>query len=109
LVVGEPRIRFYAGSPLVTRDGHAVGTLCVIDRVPRTLTSAHRAALAALSRQAVAQLELRRNLRELARALQGRGLREAAQGRLVQELQGNSRVRSNSARCCNSVRPVSST
>ena len=88
LVVGEPRIRFYAGSPLVTRDGHAVGTLCVIDRVPRTLTSQQRAALAALSRQAVAQLELRRNLRELARALQGRGLREAAQRRLVQELQG---------------------
>jgi anti-sigma regulatory factor (Ser/Thr protein kinase) len=87
LVVGEPRIRFCAGSPLVTRDGHAVGTLCVIDRVPRMLTSEQRAALAALSRQAVAQLELRRNLRELARALHGRGLREAAQRRLVQEQQ----------------------
>jgi Histidine kinase-like ATPase domain len=88
LVLGEPRIRFCAGSPLVTRDGYAVGALCVIDRVPRTLTSEQRAALAALSRQAVAQLELRRNLRELARALHGRGLREAAQRRLVQELHG---------------------
>ena len=88
LVVGEPRIRFCAGSPLVTRDGHAVGSLCVIDRLPRTLTSEQRATLAALTRQAVAQLELRTNLRELARALQGRGLREAAQRRFIQELQG---------------------
>ena len=87
-VVGEPRIRFCAGSPLVTRDGHAVGSLCVIDRLPRTLTSEQRATLAALTRQAVAQLELRTNLRELARALQRRGLREAAQRRFIQELQG---------------------
>ena len=88
LVVGEPRIRFYAGSSLVTHDGHAVGTLCVIDRVPRTLTPEQQAVLDALGRQAVAQLALRRNLSELARALRGRGLREAAQRRLVRELQG---------------------
>jgi len=88
LVVGEPRIRFYAGSSLVTHDGHAVGTLCVIDRVPRMLTPGQQAALDALGRHAVAQLGLRRTLSELALALRERGLREAAQRRLVRELQG---------------------
>jgi anti-sigma regulatory factor (Ser/Thr protein kinase) len=88
LVVGEPRIRFYAGSSLVTHDGHAVGTLCVIDRVPRMLTPGQQAALDALRRHAVAQLGLRRTLSELALALRERGLREAAQRRLVRELQG---------------------
>jgi anti-sigma regulatory factor (Ser/Thr protein kinase) len=88
LVVGEPRIRFYAGSSLVTLDGHAAGTLCVIDRVPRMLTPEQQAALDALGRLAVAQLGLRRNLSELALALRARGLRDAAQRRLVRELQG---------------------
>jgi adenylate cyclase len=87
LVVGEPRIRFYAGLSLVTHDGHGAGTLCVIDRVPRMLTPEQQAALDALGRQAVAELGLRRNLSELARALRERGLREAAERRLVRELQ----------------------
>ena len=62
LVVGEPRIRFYAGAPMVSPQGHAVGTLCVIDQRPRVLGEHQREGLLALARQGVAQLELRRAL-----------------------------------------------
>jgi PAS domain S-box-containing protein len=65
LVTGDPRVRFYAGAPLLTSDGHALGTLCVIDQVPRELSLEKRAALQALSRQVVAQLESRRAAIEL--------------------------------------------
>jgi anti-sigma regulatory factor (Ser/Thr protein kinase) len=71
VVRGEPHVRFYAGAPIESRDGHALGTLCVIDYVPRTLTEEQNNALQALERQVAAQMELRRNLEELRVALDG--------------------------------------
>lgn len=64
-VTGDPHIRFYAGAPLIAREGHALGTLCVVDHKPRQLTPAQSEALSALRRQVEAQLELRRRLIEL--------------------------------------------
>ena len=65
LVTGNPKIRFYAGAPLITEEGHALGMLCVNDQVPRELSEEQKAALQALSRQVVAQLELRRSMANL--------------------------------------------
>ena len=56
-----PHVRFYAGAPLIAAGGHALGAICVIDRVPRQLTTSQETALTALGRQVVAQLELRRS------------------------------------------------
>lgn len=67
LVTSAPYIRFYAGIPLVTPEGYPIGTLCVIDSVPRQLSTSQIEALEALSRQVVAQLELRRSLSVLSR------------------------------------------
>ncbi len=71
LVRGDPHIRFYAGTPLMTPEGDALGTLCVIDYHPRTLTPSQKDGLEALQRQVEAQLALRRNLDELRVALEG--------------------------------------
>ena len=62
-IVGAPFVRFYAGAPLVGAAGHALGTICVMDREPRTLSADQRRALRILAAEAVSQFELRRCLR----------------------------------------------
>lgn len=77
LVTGDPRIRFYAGAPLVSPDGHVLGTMCVLDRQPRELNEKQMRALQILSRQVVYHMEMRNNLAELKAGLKAR---DEAQG-----------------------------
>lgn len=83
LVTSDPQIRLYAGVPLITPQGQALGTLSVIDYIPRVLSLEQVGALRVLARQFVAQIELRRNLANLTRTAdnsleQQLGLLEAA-------------------------------
>ena len=61
LATGDPNVIFYAGAPLVNKEGHALGTLCVIDNKPNKLTKTQQEALLALANQVMGQLELRKS------------------------------------------------
>jgi GAF domain-containing protein len=87
LVVSEPNVRFYAGAPLIDEEGHALGTICVIDRIPRELAPDQQVALKALSRLVLAQLEFRRNLMLLKEALLDRTKEEHQRQRELTKLQ----------------------
>lgn len=76
LVIGTAAVRFYAGVPLITRECHALGALCVMDRQPRVLSPAQRALLKDLARQAMLQIDHRREVLDLNRAV--RQLQEEA-------------------------------
>src|ERR1700751_149563 len=76
LVTGNPNVRFYAGAPLLTAEGNALGTLCVIDRVPRELSADQLEALKALSRLVGNELELRRSVGDLSKAVRERRIVE---------------------------------
>jgi len=70
LVTRTPHIRFYAGFPLASPEGYALGTLCAIDRKPRRISPEQKTAMQALARQVIALLELRRVSARMADALE---------------------------------------
>lgn len=67
LVTNDPDIRFYAGKPLVTSNGLPIGTLCVIDTQPRSLSAEQKRSLDILAKQVISQLELRLHTRKMQR------------------------------------------
>ena len=89
LVLGNPHIRFYAGAPLETPQGNVLGTLCIIDNKPRTISENQRNALKLLAKKAMEYLEVRKLLIEQSNkielnAAQLRKLTDQAPGAIFQ-------------------------
>ncbi|HJW55984.1 MAG TPA: EAL domain-containing protein [Burkholderiaceae bacterium] len=87
LVTGPANIRFYAGAPLITPDGYVIGTLAVIDHVPRTLEPAQKEALCILAKRVVTVLELKNTLRRLADTVSERDRAQEALHAIQQDLE----------------------
>jgi len=88
LVTGPPGIRFYAAAPLRDPEGHAFGTLCVIDVSPRRLSNAQRIGLKALARQVVSHMLLRRTLLQIQESVpRGKGGATAPETTIVDVVQ----------------------
>ena len=86
LVLGELHVRFYAGAPLTAPNGHHLGALCVIDRVPRELSREQQESLRILSRQVMAQVILGKNLQDLRTVLKAKEYLEQDIEKLIQDL-----------------------
>jgi GAF domain-containing protein len=87
MVLSDPKIRFYAGAPLINEEGYALGTICVVDKTPREFSLGQQAALKALSRLVLAQMEFRRNLMLLKEALTDRTKEEHERQQEILKLQ----------------------
>ncbi|MBI1346998.1 SpoIIE family protein phosphatase [bacterium] len=87
LVTGEPFVRFYAGHPLAGPRGYHVGTLCLVDREPRTLTEQELAVFGQLARMAESQLQLVDVVASQHQLLETQRELLATQERLAAELQ----------------------
>ena len=90
LVTSDPKIRFYAGAPLITPDGYALGSLCVIDKVPRDLRPEQKQALRVLARHVMMQLEVRRHAKELNEANKAK---DATSGELAKVKAENAKLK----------------
>jgi len=84
LVTGDPKVRFYAGAPLTTSTGHTLGTLCVLDYSPRTLSPSQKTALEMLRLFVIRQIELRHSLKTLKNT---QGLLSAKNSRLEMKVE----------------------
>jgi len=92
LVTGAPHLRFYAGIPLRTSDGYALGAMAVMDTVPRKLTPVQQTALEMLGEQAVVHIELRRRRKELEKMAAERDQINAALSRQAEHLRQAQRI-----------------
>lgn len=89
LVIADPSIRFYAGVPLITADGYILGTLCVLDTEPRTISAGELGLLRMLAGQVMDQLTLRKRARELAES----ELALTAVAKVIQQIQSGADAR----------------
>ena len=91
LVIGPTGFRFYAGAPLINPEGFALGALCVVDRVPRTMTESQKRALRVLAGQVTAHLELGRQVAALRMSQECflRAFEDAAIGMALVSLDGH--------------------